>query len=57
MHKITGYWKKFLLIQSTTIILLSVEGLPRNNAGLYWWVGIMFVNMVSTHPVFYKEEG
>jgi len=57
MHRFTGYRKNFFLIQLATIILLSVVGLPRNIEGMYWWMGIVFIDMVATHPIFYKEEG
>ena len=56
MHKFTGYWKKFFLIQLLAIIILSVVGLPKSAWSMYWWLGISFIDMVATHPVFYKEE-
>ena len=56
MHKFTGYWKKFFLIQLSVIIILSVVGLPKSEWSMNWWLGIAFVDMVATHPVFYKEE-
>ena len=56
MRKFTGYWKKFFLIQLSAIIILSVVGLPKSAWSMYWWLGIAFVDMVATHPVFYKEE-
>jgi len=56
MHKIKGYWSKFVLIQMIVIILLSIVGLPKSNSGMYWWMGVTFVDMIATHPVFYEEE-
>ena len=56
MHKLKNYWRKFFVIQSGTIILLSIIGLPRNIESLYWWMSITFVDMVATHPVFYEDE-
>jgi len=56
MHKIKNYWRKFFVIQSGATILLSIIGLPRNIEGMYWWMGIAFIDMVVTHPVFYEEE-
>jgi len=56
MFKIKNYWRKFFVIQSGAIILLSIIGLPRNIESMYWWMGIAFVDMVTTHPVFYEEE-
>jgi len=56
MHKFKNYWRKFFVIQSGAIILLSIIGLPRSVEGMYWWMGVTFVDMVTTHPVFYEEE-
>ena len=56
MFKIKNYWRKFFVIQSGAIIFLSIIGLPINIEGMYWWIGIAFVDMVATHPVFYEEE-
>jgi len=56
MHKIKGYWSKFVLIQMIVLILLSTIGLPKSNSGMYWWMGVTLVDMIATHPVFYKEE-
>ena len=56
MRKLKNYWRKFFVIQSGATILLSIIGLPRNIEGMYWWMGIAFIDMVVTHPVFYEEE-
>jgi len=56
MHKIKGYWSKFVLIQMIAIILLSIVGLPKSNYGMYWWMGVTLVDMIATHPVWYEEE-
>ena len=56
IRKLKNYWKKFFIIQSVVIILLSVVGLPNNIEGMYWWMGITFVDMVTTHPIWYEEE-
>jgi len=56
MHKLKNYWRKFFVIQSGVVIFLSIIGLPRNIESLYWWMGIAFVDMVVTHPVWYEEE-
>ena len=56
IRKFKNYWKKFFIIQSVVIILLSVVGLPNNIEGMYWWMGITFVDMVTTHPIWYEEE-
>jgi len=31
-------------------------GLPKNIESMYWWMGITFVDMVATHPIWYEEE-
>ena len=56
MHKLKNYWRKFFVIQSGVVIFLSIIGLPRNIESMYWWMGVTFVDMVTTHPVFYEEE-
>jgi len=56
MHKLKNYWRKFFVIQSGVVIFLSIIGLPRSVEGMYWWMGVTFVDMVTTHPVFYEEE-
>jgi len=56
IRKFKNYWKKFFMIQSVVIILLSIVGLPNNIEGMYWWLGIAFVDMVTTHPIWYEEE-
>lgn len=57
LHRIEGYWKWFILIQIAVIILLSVVGLPKDNWSMCWWLGIIGVDSVITHPIFYEEEG
>jgi len=56
MYKIKGYWSKFVLIQMIVIIPLSIVGLPKSNLGMYWWMGIVLVDSIIAHPVFYEEE-
>jgi len=56
MHKIKNYWRKFFVIQSGAIIFLFIIGLPRSVEGMYWWMSVTFVDMVTTHPVLYEEE-
>ena len=56
VHRFKGYWKKFFLIQFIVLILLIIIGMPRSNWSLFWVMGIILVDTVITHPVFYKEE-
>jgi len=56
MHKIKGYWSKFVLIQMIVIILLSIIGLPKSNLSLFLWMGIILFDSIITHPIWYEEE-
>ena len=56
MRKLKNYWRKFFVIQSGATILLSIIGSLRSVEGMYWWMGVSYVDMVVAHAVFYEEE-
>lgn len=50
-----NYWKTLFNIQLIVIVILFMVGLPTNETSMYIWLGIIFVDMVVTHPVWYKK--
>jgi hypothetical protein len=52
----TGYWKKYFIIQLIAIIILSIVGLPKDNISLYIWLGVIGIDSIIVHPVFYEVK-
>ncbi len=50
-----NYWKTLFNIQLIVIVILFMVGLPTNETSMYIWLGVIFVDMVVTHPVWYKK--
>lgn len=50
-----NYLRIFILIQLIVSLILFIVGLPTNEIKMYIWLGVVFIDMVFTHPVWYKN--
>jgi uncharacterized membrane protein len=55
VKRIPFYWKAFFLAQVATISILAGVGKPTSAIKMYIWLGVAFLDMVITHPIWYDR--